>query len=88
MWFRNKKLPEIRAGEVFKARKSFRILEIVEVIEPDALIAGVPHVRFRLAYVRPGDDEAIFQGERTLALEAFAANYPAESRVVPATAAA
>jgi len=84
MWFRNKKVPEVRAGEVFRAQKAHRVVEIVEVIEPDAQISGMPHVRFRLSYMRPGDDEAILQGERTLALEAFAVNYPSACRLVAA----
>jgi hypothetical protein len=44
----------------------------------------MPHVRFRLSYMRPGDDEAILQGERTLALDAFASNYPSACRLVAA----
>ena len=84
MWFRSRKVVEVRAGEVFRAQKAHRVVEIIEVIEPHAQISGMPHVRFRLSYMRPGDDEAILQGERTLALDAFASNYPSACRLVAA----
>jgi hypothetical protein len=65
----------LRRGMVFRRMKADRSVETAQVLSVILDGLRIPHVRYEVAFRRPGHGGVINEGPRTLALSAFAAAY-------------
>ena len=74
MFFKRRKVNEcVHEGSVFERVHSTNMVEQAEVLWVGNDAAGIPHVRFRMSYLRARRIEP--QGMRMLALACFAERY-------------
>jgi hypothetical protein len=72
-WKKQSKLPAVTVGSVYRRMRHFNAEEQAEVVSIDVDDAGIPHVCFKMTYIRPYATEP--EGMRVLALSVFQQNY-------------
>jgi len=95
-WKKKTKLPDVAVGAVYRRMRHFNAEERAAVVSIDVDDAGIPHVCYKMTYIRPYATEP--EGMRVLALSVFQQNFellepavtepptPPEPAVVPDSA--
>jgi len=71
---RGNSMEYVKAGSSFRRTHRDNMVETAEVLSVAADSFGIPHVRFRLTFMRP-DRNVFTEGPRVLSLETFAERY-------------
>jgi len=72
---RGREMEYLRRGMVFRRMKPDRSVETAQVLSVILDGLRIPHVRYEVAFRRPGHSGAVSEGPRMLALSAFAEEY-------------
>lgn len=65
----------IKAGSCFRRRRPDNVEETATVIGVSSDSFGIPHVRYRLEFMKPSSATRFVDGPRVLALATFAETY-------------
>ena len=81
-WTRKTKFPDVTIGSVYRRMRHFNAEERAEVVSIDVDDAKIPHVCYKMTYIRPYSIEP--EGMRVLAVSIFQQEFELVQPAAPA----